>query len=44
MTVPPDDEGTGLPGIRGWRGVYVCVLAVLVAWIGLLEALTRAYP
>jgi hypothetical protein len=43
MTVPPDDDRTGLPGLRSWRQVYVCVLAVLAAWIGLLAALTRVF-
>jgi hypothetical protein len=43
MTLPPEDEGTGLPGLHGWRQVYVCVLVVLAAWIGLLAALTRIF-
>jgi hypothetical protein len=38
---PPDDEKTGLPGLRSWARVYWFVLAVLVAWVGLLTALTR---
>jgi hypothetical protein len=40
---PPDDETTGLPGFRTWRGVYLFVLGVLVVWVGLLAALTRMY-
>jgi hypothetical protein len=40
---PPDDEKTGLPGLRSWARVYWFVLAVLVAWVGLLTALTRLY-
>jgi len=39
-----DEEATGLPGIRTWRGMYVLVLAVLGAWVALLAALTRAFP
>jgi hypothetical protein len=43
MTVPPDDEKTGLPGLRSWRKVHLCVLVVLAVWIGLLAALTRMF-
>jgi hypothetical protein len=43
MTVPPDDERTGLPGLRSWRQVYVFVLVVLAVWIGLLVALDRIF-
>ncbi len=41
MTPRPDDESTGLPGLRSWGSVYWCVLGVLAAWVGLLAALTR---
>ena len=37
----PNDEGTGLPGLRSWRKVYVFVLTVFAFWIGLLIVLTR---
>jgi hypothetical protein len=40
---PPDDESTGLPGLRTWRGVYLFVLGVFLVWLGLLAALTRMY-
>jgi hypothetical protein len=40
---PPDDEKTGLPGLRTWPKVYWFVLGVLVLWVGLLAALTRAF-
>jgi hypothetical protein len=40
MKQAPDDETTGLPGLRTWRQVYVFVLAVFAAWVGLLTALT----
>jgi hypothetical protein len=40
---PPDDEETGLPGLRSWGKVYAFVFAVLVLWVGLLTALTRAF-
>jgi hypothetical protein len=43
MNPPPDDERTGLPGLRTWRSVYGFVCAVLVAWIVLLTALTLAF-
>jgi len=43
MTVPPDDERTGLPGLRSWRQVYAIVLVVLAVWIGLLVALDRIF-
>ena len=39
----PNDDTTGFPGVRTWRGVYVVVLVTFVIWIGLLIALTRAY-
>ncbi len=38
-----DDSGTGLPGIRSWRTVYVIVLAIFVTWIALLTWLTEAF-
>lgn len=43
MKAPSDEEKTGLPGIRTWRGVYVAVLVVFAVWVGLLAALTRAF-
>jgi hypothetical protein len=43
MTIPPDDEKTGLPGLRSWRQVHLWVLVILAVWIGLLAALTRAF-
>jgi len=43
MKLPPDDEATGLPGLRTWRQVYLFVLVVFVAWIGLLTVLTRMF-
>ena len=39
----PNDDATGLPGLRTWRGVYAFVLGCFVLWIVLLIALTRAY-
>lgn len=39
----PNDEGTGFPGLRTWRGVYTFVLITFAAWVVLLIVLTRAY-
>jgi hypothetical protein len=39
----PNDDATGLPGLRTWRGVYTFVLATFAIWVVLLIALTRAY-
>lgn len=39
----PDDEQTGFPGLRSWRGVYIFVLVTFAVWIVLLLALTRAF-
>ena len=44
MKPPPDDEKTGLPGLRSWGRVYWVVIAIFAAWVGLLTALTRAFP
>ncbi|MFY9923499.1 MAG: hypothetical protein ABSF76_09335 [Opitutaceae bacterium] len=44
MTPTEDDTSTGLPWPRSWRGVYVLVLAVFAAWVGLLAALSRMFP
>lgn len=41
-TSAPDDTGTGLPGIRSWRTIYVIVLTIFVMWIALLTWLTEA--
>jgi hypothetical protein len=43
MTPPPEDESTGLPGLRSWGGVYWFVVGVLAAWVGLLAVLTHVY-
>jgi hypothetical protein len=43
MKPSPDDESTGLPGLRSWAGVYWCVLGVLAAWVGFLTVLTRVF-
>jgi hypothetical protein len=43
MSPPPDDERTGLPGLRSWGQVYGFVIAVFVAWVGLLTVLTRVF-
>ena len=32
-------EGTGLPGLRTWRAVYVFVLTVVCVWITALALL-----
>jgi len=39
----PNDDTTGLPVLRTWRGVYAFVLVCFALWIVLLIALTRAY-
>jgi len=39
----PNDDTTGFPGLRTWRGVYTFVLVVFAIFIVLLIALTRAY-
>jgi hypothetical protein len=39
----PNDETTGFPGLRTWRGVYTFVLITFVIWVALLIALTRAF-
>ena len=39
----PDDAGTGLPGLRTWRGVYLLVAVCFLLWVGGLFLLERAY-
>jgi hypothetical protein len=39
MKPPVDDETTGLPGLRTWRQVYVAVIVIFLAWVGLLAVL-----
>jgi hypothetical protein len=43
MKAPPDDEKTGLPGLRTWPTVYAVVLAILAAWVVILTVLTRLF-
>jgi len=38
-----DDGRTGLPGLPGWRGVYVLVAGSFLLWVGLLWGLSRLY-
>jgi len=35
-----DDDLTGLPGLRSWRGVYVFVFGCFILWVVLLTLLT----
>ena len=39
----PNDETTGFPGLRTWRGVYTFVLVTFAVWVVLLILLTRAF-
>jgi hypothetical protein len=45
VVAPPDgeDEATGLPGLRTWRGVYFFVFGCFVLSVVLLIALTVIY-
>ncbi|MGA2230505.1 MAG: hypothetical protein ABSH22_06365 [Tepidisphaeraceae bacterium] len=38
-----EDEGTGLPLLRTWAGVYVVVTAILAVAIALLTALSVVF-
>jgi hypothetical protein len=38
-----ENEGTGLPWPRKWKGVYLLVIASFVLWLALLIALTDCY-
>lgn len=41
---PQDVEsGTGLPGFRSWRAVYLAVAITFVVWLGILTWLTGHY-
>ncbi len=39
----PDEETTGLPGLRTWRAVYCVVLGSFLLWVALLFALSWIY-
>jgi hypothetical protein len=42
---PPDEgEAPGLPALRTWRQVYVCVAASFLLWVGLLLVLEKLFP
>jgi hypothetical protein len=43
MTPAPDDDSTGLPGLRTWRQVYAAVLVIFVLWVVLLAVLDGLY-
>jgi hypothetical protein len=38
-----NDELTGLPWLRTWRGVYFFVFGCFVLWVALMLALTMRY-
>jgi hypothetical protein len=38
-----DGEGTGLPGFRTWRGVYLFVFGTFVVWVVLLALLAGIF-
>ena len=39
----PESEGTGLPGFRTWKSVYLFVIGCFVLWVGLLVLLTVVF-
>jgi hypothetical protein len=45
MTPGPqrNDDQTGFPGLRTWRGVYTFVLFTFAVWVALLIVLTKAF-
>jgi hypothetical protein len=38
-----NDELTGLPWLRTWRGVYLFVFGCFILWVVLMLALTMSY-
>ena len=38
-----EEEATGLPWFRSWRGVYLLVMGSFLLWVGLLGWLTRMF-
>lgn len=42
-SAPTDDAHTGLPVLRTWRAVYLCVGGIFVLWLVLLTAFTWWY-
>ena len=40
---PEQDEATGLPWVRTWRGVYLLVFGSFILWVALLALLTRMF-
>jgi hypothetical protein len=38
-----EDETTGLPILRTWRGVYLVVLCIFMVWVALLTMLSKMY-
>jgi hypothetical protein len=38
-----EDEMTGIPWLRSWKGVYVFVLGSFILWVALLVALTVSF-
>ena len=45
VDAPPDgeDEVTGVPWLRSWRGVYALVFGCFILWVLLLLALTVSF-
>lgn len=40
---PESEDGTGLPGARTWRAVYLVVLWVFALWVVLLTILPHLF-
>lgn len=40
---PVENEDTGLPWPRTWRGLYLLVVSSFALWVALLITLTRAF-
>jgi hypothetical protein len=41
--IDPEGETTGLPILRTWPRVYLCVLGCFVTWVGLMFALEKYF-
>lgn len=38
-----ENETTGLPILRTWRGVYLVVLCIFIVWVALLTMLSKMF-
>jgi hypothetical protein len=41
--IDPENDSTGLPGLRTWPKIYLLVVGLFFVWVGLMFTLERIF-